>query len=284
MFEPTLLFGLFAAVLGILAAGYYGRLELGAGMLALVGVILAQISVNMLDDYVDYSSGLDKETVKTKFSGGSQLVVGGNVNPEHVLVISLVLFVIALLIGTYLTIEDIALLPFFALGALCVVFYAKYMTKVPFLAEPACGLSFIFISLGCFLAAGGSLVIVPLLLFAAVPAGGQVGMALFVNGIPDRKVDSRFGRKNIGIMLKTNKNAAYFYLAMNIVAYLLVTIGVLANAIPKTSLLVLITVPIIWAISCSISKYKNHRSFEKVMGMATMTELAIMLLLAMAFV
>jgi len=41
-------------------------------LLALLGAFLAHISVNTLNEYLDFKSGLDLETIKTPFSGGSR--------------------------------------------------------------------------------------------------------------------------------------------------------------------------------------------------------------------
>ena len=62
-FEPTLLFGLLNSFLGIAAAAYYGHENFSLAVLVIVGVILAQIAVNLLNDYIDYKSGIDKETM-----------------------------------------------------------------------------------------------------------------------------------------------------------------------------------------------------------------------------
>jgi len=40
-------------------------------MLALLGAFLAHVSVNTLNEYYDFKSGLDLETIRTPFSGGS---------------------------------------------------------------------------------------------------------------------------------------------------------------------------------------------------------------------
>ena len=50
-------------------------------MLALFGALLAHVSVNTLNEYYDFKSGLDFETVKTQFSGGSGALPQ---NPEMV--------------------------------------------------------------------------------------------------------------------------------------------------------------------------------------------------------
>ena len=39
-------------------------------VLAFIGLLLAHISVNTLNDYFDYRSGIDLETRRTPFSGG----------------------------------------------------------------------------------------------------------------------------------------------------------------------------------------------------------------------
>ena len=49
-------------------------------VLAFIGGILAHASVNLLNEYEDFKSGLDQKTIKTPFSGGT-----GNLpeNPEQ---------------------------------------------------------------------------------------------------------------------------------------------------------------------------------------------------------
>ena len=46
-------------------------------ILTLVGALLAHISVNVLNDYFDYRSGIDLATKRTPFSGGSGILPGG---------------------------------------------------------------------------------------------------------------------------------------------------------------------------------------------------------------
>ena len=87
VFEPTLFFGLLAALLGVAASWHYGTLKFSDGILAVIGIILAQIAVNLIDDYTDFSSGLDSDTEKTKFSGGSVLLgkEGGLKNLNYIM-------------------------------------------------------------------------------------------------------------------------------------------------------------------------------------------------------
>lgn len=283
IFEPTILFGFLPALLGVVAAWHYHSLNPVTGALAVIGVLFAQISVNLIDDYVDYTSGLDKDTVKTKFSGGSSLVVKKLVRLDYVLAIGVIFFLAAASIGCYLIYRNVLLLPFALIGALTVLLYAAFLSRVPFLAEPLVALNFALVCLGCFVAAGGPIGNLGLVAFAAIPAGIQVGLAVIVNYLPDREPDRKHGRRNAVVMIGSNRGTAALYLSLEAIAYLLVISGAILGAIPLPSLLVVITVPVVLGIACEIAGYKNPKAYEKAMANAAMAELAFILMLVIAF-
>ena len=163
-----------------------------------------QIAVNLIDDYEDYSSGLDKETVKTKFSGGSELLTKKLIKPRYVLAIGVIAFILAALIGVYLISKDIVLLPIALVGGVSALFYAKYLSKVPLLSEPLTGLNFALVCFGCFIAAGGSLGSAALFSFAGIAAGFQVAVAVIVNYMPDRRSDRKHGRMGMVVLINSN--------------------------------------------------------------------------------
>ena len=63
--------------LGTAIAWYYGPINLGYALLAGFGLMLTHGSVNAINDYFDYKSGIDLEVERTPFSGGSGLVKEG---------------------------------------------------------------------------------------------------------------------------------------------------------------------------------------------------------------
>ena len=283
-FEPTLAFGMLAALLGVAASWHYGTLKPLFAVLAVAGIMLAQIAVNLIDDYVDYSSGLDKETEKTKFSGGSVLLGKGKAEPKIVLVIGLSAFAIAAGIGIFLVSVNPVLLPIFGVGATAVLLYARYLTKIPFLSEPLMALSFGLIAIGSFIASGGGLSAAWLFALPAFASGIQVGEAGTANSVPDRKADGKHGRRNAVVMLKSGRNAAVFYIALYTIALLCVASGVILKAIPYYAFAVFLTVPAMAATACGISKYRgNAVKYEKVMALATMAEFTFMLILVLSF-
>ncbi len=61
-------------------AWYDGAFFLSWALLALLGLLLAHVSVNVLNDYFDYRSGVDLKTQRTPFSGGSGILPPPNLH------------------------------------------------------------------------------------------------------------------------------------------------------------------------------------------------------------
>ena len=72
------------AFLGTCLAWYDGTFHLGFALLAFLGLLLAHISINVLNDYFDYKSGVDSDTKRTPFSGGSGILPAGLLQPSQV--------------------------------------------------------------------------------------------------------------------------------------------------------------------------------------------------------
>jgi len=69
--------------------------------LALLGALLAHISVNTLNEYFDFKSGLDFKTIKTQFSGGSGALPKNPEMAATVLSVGIISSVILFLIGSF---------------------------------------------------------------------------------------------------------------------------------------------------------------------------------------
>ena len=66
-------------LIGSSAAFFHGYHHIPHTFLALLGLIAFHISVNVLNDYHDYKSGIDLHTQRTPFSGGSGLLPLGKI-------------------------------------------------------------------------------------------------------------------------------------------------------------------------------------------------------------
>ena len=126
-----LLLSVVLAFLGTSIAWYDGFFHLGYALLAFVGLLLAHISVNTLNDYFDYRSGIDLETRRTPFSGGSGMLPEALLKPRQVFWFGMVSFLISLGIGVYfVVVRGWPLIPLLVIAALCVFIYTPFILKL----------------------------------------------------------------------------------------------------------------------------------------------------------
>ncbi len=283
VFEPTLLYDLLPSLLGMVAALRYSTINAATALLVALGIVLAGIAVNQLNDYFDYSSGLDSETTKTKFNGGSWFLEKGLIKPQQILALGISAFGAAVLIAAYLIAGNPVILPFVLVGGVTILLYTQYLTKIPFFSEPLVALSFLLVSLGSFVAVGGPLKGLGLLVFAALASGLQISIALLVNYVPDREADLRHGRRSGIVLIRSRGKRAVFYLAVEIISYLSLLAGIVLGAIPAIALVVFVTILPVASIYKGIANYRNPASYEKIMAKSALTVLAFLSLLVLAF-
>ena len=120
------------AFLGTSIAWYDGYFHLGYALLAGFGLLLTHISVNTLNDYFDYRSGVDLATRRTPFSGGSGILPAALLTPGQVFWLGTSSFLLAVGIGVFFILaKGWLLLPLLLLAAVCVLFYTPVILKMP---------------------------------------------------------------------------------------------------------------------------------------------------------
>ena len=117
--------------------------NLTIALLIIIGAVCSHISVNMLNEYYDFKSGLDLETDKTAFSNGSGALPNHPEAANVVLSIGIVSLCITILIGFYfIAVRGSQILPIGLIGALLVVTYTQWVNRIPLLCLIAPGLGF----------------------------------------------------------------------------------------------------------------------------------------------
>jgi 1,4-dihydroxy-2-naphthoate octaprenyltransferase len=258
--RPKFLLGSAAlAFLGTSVAWWDGFFSLRYAVLGFVGLILWHISTQVLNDYLDYRSGVDLKTQRTPFSGGSGILPAKLLNPTSVLKFALVSFALAVPIWTYFVIvKGPLLLPLVGLGAVCVLLYTPVLTRWR-LSEISSGLG---------------LGILPILMFyfvqtgeynteivvASIPSGILLFNVHLLNEFPDVEADKIGKRKTIPIVVGRTK-ASWIYLAGTITVYVWVVAWVAVGVMPLAALLSLVTIPLaLWATRGALS-YKDKVIF-----------------------
>ncbi len=223
-------------------------------ILAIVGALLAHISVNVLNDYFDYRSGIDFRTTRTPFSGGSGILPGGLLNPRRVYVFGVACIAAIILIGGYFTyVHGWPILPLGFLGVITIYFYTTYLTKSPLLCAIAPGLGFgPLMVLGTYFALTGTYGVVAGL--ASLIPGFLVSNLLLLNQFPDVEADASAARRHLPIVIGRRKSS-WVYAALVMATYLTLIISVAMRALPVYALFALLTLPLGWITVKGVQKY-----------------------------
>ena len=241
-----LLLSVVLAFLGASIAWYESKefgspFSLGYAFLAGFGLLLAHISVNVLNDYFDYRSGIDLETKRTPFSGGSGILPSALLRPRQVLWLGLGSFLLAIPIGVYFVIiRGWLLLPLLLVAAVCVLLYTPFILKLKWPEwSPGLGLGSLPV-LGAYFIQTSEYTLPAVI--AAIPSGILVHNLLLLNEFPDTEADSKAGRKTLPITMGKGK-ASIVYSVLTVVVYLWIIAGAVAVIIPWWSLIALATLP-----------------------------------------
>ena len=237
-----LLLSVVLAFLGTCLAWYDDAFHLGYALLAFVGLLLAHISVNTLNDYFDYRSGIDLEVKRTPFSGGSGMLPPALLKPRQVLWLGLASFLLTIPIGIYFVIvSGWLLLPLLLVGAVCILLYTPFILKIRWPEwAPGVGLGSLPV-LGAYFVQTGDYTLPAVI--ASIPSGILVHNLLLLNEFPDVEADRKAGRKTTPIIMGKAR-ASIVYSALTIVVYLWIIGGVVAGLMPNFSLIALLTLPL----------------------------------------
>jgi len=216
---------------------------LGYLALAFVGALLAHISVNVLNDYFDYRSGIDLRTTRTPFSGGSGILPAAVLSPRGVYLFGIVSLAALIPVGIYVAyVRGLGILPLGIVGMLTVYFYTTHLTKNPILCAIAPGLGFgPLIVLGTYFTLTGSYSI-PVAVASIVP-GFLVSNLLLLNEFPDVEADRTAARHHFPIAVG-RKRSAWIYAGLMAATYLWLILFVALGVLPIPALLGLLTLPL----------------------------------------
>ncbi len=270
------------AFFGTTVAWYDGYFNLWYALLAGIGLVFTHASVNILNDYFDFRSGIDLAAKRTPFSGGSGILPANLLTPRQVLWLGIVLFVLAIPIGIYFVIvQGWQLLPLLIVAAIFIVLYSPVILKRPWPEWAAgAGLGALPI-LGMYFAQTGAYTYTAVV--ACIPSAFLVHNLLLLNEFPDVEADKLANRKTVPITIGKNR-AAIFYSVVAIAVYLWIIGWVAARVMPVWTLLALLTLPLTIR---AINGARHHDDPSKFMpGMAAnvMAVLLTQLLMGIGYI
>lgn len=211
------------------------------GMLLLLFLVsvLAHMSVNLLNEYLDFQSGLDLHTQRTPFSGGTGFLPEKPQAARYVLWHALATLLATCLIGCYLVWQvGIWLLPLGIVGVFLVLAYTSVLNRFAFLCWAAPGLGF-----GGVMVLGAHYVLTSQfnisVFLASLVVFFLVNNLLLLNQFPDIAADRQAGRRHLLVRYGV-KSGVYAYGLGALVVPVIVVAAVINAVWPAWALAALI--------------------------------------------
>ncbi len=278
---PFLILTPMCILVGIATAMWSGaRIDILSVVLIVIGAVCSHISVNALNEYCDFKSGLDFRTQKTPFSGGSGTLQERPDKAGCALATGIISLVLCFAIGMYFVFTvGVLLLPLGLLGMALIVFYTQWITKKPIVCLIAPGLGFgPLMVLGTHFVLTGSYSWTALL--ASLVPGFLVSDLLLLNQFPDVEADRTVGRKHLPILLG-RKNVARIYIFFLAASYVPLFLGYALGVFPIHVFFALATTVIAVQTSRGVLKHSEEmKGLVPYLGKNVIIDLATPALLA----
>ncbi len=269
------------SIIGNAYSYYKGSFSWPTAILAFFGLTIAHMSVNVINDYFDFKSGIDLKTIRSPFNGGSGSIVEGLIRPKTALWIGLILLFLAASIGLYFIITvHWSLLWLLMMAVFFVLLYSPVILKIP-LAEWSAGLGLgalpvigtVFVQLGAYSWE---------MILLSIPSAILVHNLLLLNEIPDQEADQIAHRKTFPILFGKIATIQYYFI-LSLILYAFISAGISFHVFPLISLLVFITAPMIFKIQHAAANEINEVSLMKILPMNVMHIHLFQLLFGLSF-
>lgn len=252
-------------IVGSACARATGSFKLLPALAALLGAMFLQIGSNLANDVFDYEKGADT----AERLGPVRAAQAGLLSPRALRIAMVVVFVAALVVGTYLA--SVGGPVIVAIGVLAIVSAIAY-TGGPYpLGYHGLGDAFVMLFFGFVAVCGTALVqvgTVPRLAWlASIPVGSLATAILVVNNVRDAETDAKAGKRTIpvrfGRVVGVGEYIALVGLAYGVPAVLAVT-----GLAPAWALLPVITFPLAWRLCRRVRADSGRALNETLVGTA----------------
>jgi 1,4-dihydroxy-2-naphthoate octaprenyltransferase len=255
--------------------------------LTLAGAALMHLGSNTINDWFDHRSGNDEANVDfaAPFTGGSRMIQAGAVSPRGVLILSVVLFSTAALIGAYLyTVRGPAIILFGITGLMLGILYTepRAMLAGRGLGEIAIFLAFGLIAVGAYYVQTGY--VSTLALVAPLPLAFLTTAIIIINEFQDAAADASTGKDTLIVRMGKRRGRVLYAIVM-LLSFAPVIAGAASGLMPRWILLALLSfVTIHKAVHIAWAAYDDPKGMTPANGLTIVSHLVMGMILTLVFV
>jgi 1,4-dihydroxy-2-naphthoate octaprenyltransferase len=230
------------AVSNGIAISYWktGTIDPGYALLTYFGIMCLHVSVDLLNDCSDFKRGIDTNTKRTRYSGGTGVIPENLINPKVIYFAGVVFLILGGLTGLYfVTVKGIVILILLSFAIISIYFYSTNIVNA--------GLGELFVAIkGCMIVMGSYYIQSDTIDLTSVFVGIIVGLlssvVLLVTSFPDYDADKKGGRRTL-VILAGKENSVKIFTAVIMVTYGMIIGGAIFNIIPLFSTIGLLSIP-----------------------------------------
>ena len=271
------------AVSNGIAISYWktGAIDPGYALLTYFGIMCLHISVDLLNDYSDYKRGIDTNTKRTRYSGGTGVIPENLINPRVIYCAGVVFLILGGLTGLYfVTIKGIIILILLSFAIISIYFYSTNIVNA--------GLGELFVAIkGCMIVMGSYYIQSDTIDLTSVFVGIIVGLlsavVLLVTSFPDYDADKKSGRRTL-VILSGKANSVKIFTALIMVTYGMIIGGSIFNIIPTFSTMGLLSIPFAVKAIYKLRRFNDTSQLVSSMANSIIYSRTCGLLLAISFI
>ena len=284
-----------ASILPILAVGAYfagvgdGLFNILNFVLCIFGVLIAHLSVNVLNDYFDFKDGTDEENNDyfQQVSGGSRAIELGLITIAGTKKLGIILTIFALLIGGVILFStNPANVDTVLMITLIGLFLGYFYTAPPLrlVARRGLGELTIFLTFGPLITLGTAFAIfngdlsmaqehLMNCLYIGIPMGLLTTNILLINEFPDMKSDTKTNKNHLVVTFGKKASRWIYLLILGLTAY---TTLMLADSVGSEKLLIPLAILVLYGgyvFSILFKKYETRELVAANWGTITLQAL-----------
>lgn len=230
------------AVTNGIAISYWktGYIDFGYALLTFFGILCLHISVDLLNDYSDFKRGIDTNTKRTKYSGGTGVIPENLIDSRLIYCAGIIFLIMGGLTGFYfVTTKGIIILILLTFAIISIYFYSTNIVNA--------GLGELFVAIkGCMIVLGSYYIQSNTIDLTSVYVGVIIGLlsalVLLVTSFPDYEADRKSGRRTLIIVIGKENSVKLFIMIIGITCAMIIG-GSIFKLLPIFSTIALLSIP-----------------------------------------